>query len=89
MCSKIIQFNEKLDHVKRFLQTAERGLFDDESINIHAITSYLKYISKTIIGFHNHDENERAPFNFKNVTNIIMDFIQMLPKLSNFPVSFS
>jgi len=36
MTSKILQFNEKLDHVKRFLQTTERGHFDDEIINLQS-----------------------------------------------------
>lgn len=81
MTSKILQFNEKLDNVKRFLQTTERGHFDDEIINLQSVTVHLKYISKTIIGIYNHDENQRAPFNFKNVTEIIMDLITLMPNL--------
>ena len=46
-----------------------------------SVMAHLKYISKTIIGIYNHDDDQRAPFNFKNVTEIIMDLIKLMPKL--------
>ena len=110
MSNKVEQFNEKLDHVKRFLQETERLNPSEEvrksfkkeysrskiwnqnsptfpSINwnfvrdLQTIKSHLGYISKTIIGIYKHDEQEREPYNFESVTEIMMDFIKAMPTI--------